>query len=243
MSVIVSGSTVVSGSTDVGYKTSTNGLLLYLDAGNTNSYPRNGDIWYDLSSNVNDSDIPPSTVYTPISSSFYMNGTLGSFVRFDVPQINASTNVITVELVFKWEQNNPGPYEIIFGFNLYNLMIMPYFAYNTGNGLFQAATGFTPQVGNWYHLVCEMYQTPTPKDGNNKLWINSINQTLNNAGGTTVDQDFNGGTGRIADAIGWGAFNYNTIGYYPIFKIYNRVLTQEEITNNYNFYKTRYPLP
>jgi hypothetical protein len=229
------------GSTDIGYKTSTDGLLLYLDAGNPNSYPEYGTIWYDLSPKVNNSNIPPATVYTPASSSFYTNGNNGSFVRFDIPQINSSTNVITVELVFKWEQNNPGPYEIIFGFNFYTLMIMPFFAYNTGNGLFQTAAGFNPQVGNWFHLVCEMYQTPTPKDGNNKLWINGVNQTLTNGGGDTVNQDFNNGIGRIADAIGW-LQNYNTIGYYSIFKIYDRILSQQEITDNYKHYKTRYPL-
>jgi hypothetical protein len=171
-----------------------------------------------------------------------MNGNNGSFVRFDVPQLNASTNVITVELIYKRSQDNAAPYDVVFGFNLYNLMLAPYFSYNTGNGLFQSALSFTPQLDTWYYLVCEMYQTPTPKDGNNKLWINGINQTLTNGGGNTVDQDFNSGVGRIADAIGWSGFNYNTIGYYSIFKIYDRVLTQQEITDNYNHYKSRYPL-
>jgi len=249
MSVIISGSAIVSGSTNVGYKTSTDGLLLYLDAGNPNSYPGGGDVWYDLSSNVNNSDIPPSTEYRSVSSSFYTQGTLGSFVRFDVPQIKSSTNVITVELVYKCQSYNPQPtptaYNLIFGFNLYNLMITTTnneLAYNTGHGDFMTTTGLNFQTEQWKHLVCEMYQYPPTIDtGNNKLWVNGVQQSLSGGSGDGLDQDFNNGTGRIAGAIGW-TYNYNSIGYYPIFKIYNRVLSQDEITNNYNYYKTRYPL-
>ena len=236
-------SVIISGSTDIGYKVNTNNLLLYLDAGNSNSYPGTGTTWFDLSSKVNNSNIPAATVYSNISSSFYMNGNAGAFVSFDVPQLNASTNVITVEVVYKWDQKNPSAYDVVFGFQLYNLMIAGgAFSYNTGNGVFQSANGFAAQVGDWYYLVCEMYQTPTPKDGNNKLWINGVNYTLTNGGGNTVGQDFNNGVGRIADAIGWSGFNYNTIGYYSIFKMYDRVLSQQEITDNYKHYKTRYPL-
>jgi hypothetical protein len=234
-------SVIISGSTDIGYKTNTSNLLLYLDAGNPNSYPGYGDIWYDLSPKVNNSNIPPSTVYTSDSSSFYVNGTNGSFVRFDVPQILTSTNPITVELIFKRTQVTI-PFGVVFGFQFYNLMINGgSLSYNTGNGVFQSVIGFSPQLDTWYHLVCEMYQDPIPKDGNNKIWINGVNYALASAGGAITGQDFNGGTGRIADAFGWGS-NYNSVGYYPIFKIYKGTLTQQEITNNYNNYKTRYPL-
>jgi hypothetical protein len=116
-------------------------------------------------------------------------------------------------------------------------------AYNTGRGDFMTTSGLDFQTEQWKHLVCEMYQYPPTIDtGNNKLWVNGVQQSLSGGSGDGLDQDFNNGTGRIAGAIGW-AYNYNSIGYYPIFKIYNRVLSQDEITNNYNYYKTRYPLP
>ncbi len=245
MSVITSGSVKISGSTDLGYKMNTDGLLLYLDTGNPNSYTLTGDMWYDISSNENDSKVPTFfTPYNNISSSFYTSGTdNGSYIPFD---INSNPDILTIEVIYKpvTQDTSLKVYNIVFGFGFYNLMLQSTntaLAYNSGAGNddFQIATGTNIQVNNWYYLTCEMHRYPNHDD--NKLWINGVSQTLTSATSYT-SQNFNNGKGRIAYAIGWDGQPYSSNAYYPIFKIYNRVLSQEEITNNYNYYKTRYPL-
>jgi len=53
----------------------TNGLVLYLDAGNLKSYPGTGTSWLDLSKNNNTSTLTSTTFVSPYSGGINFNGT------------------------------------------------------------------------------------------------------------------------------------------------------------------------
>lgn len=90
-----------------GPKTATDGLVLYLDAANTKSYPRSGNSWYDISGNdkhftwyaapsFTAGSIPYFTTYGnrctgPASSSFGINNTSGYTICMFAMQ-NSSAN-------------------------------------------------------------------------------------------------------------------------------------------------------
>jgi hypothetical protein len=77
---------------------------------------------------------------------------------------------------------------------------------------------------------------------NNKIYINSQNQSLSQVAGSegSSNRNFNNGNGRISSWL-------NNDNYYiPMdlgqFRVYNRALTSQEIVQNYNATKKRYGL-
>jgi hypothetical protein len=58
----------------------------------------------------------------------------------------------------------------------------------------------------------------------------------------TLDLRINTGNGNLGISTNPSLFSYPIIGKVGITKIYNRALTQSEITQNYNALKSRYNL-
>lgn len=134
---------------------------------------------------------------------------------------------------------------------LYNVGGTPFFGIDlgNGNGWFDnnggnntgARTTSTISANTWYHLVY------TWESGIVRVYLNGVLQST-----TSTAQAVNGrqnvmtlGAGNTARNIGSrsnGSAN-NWIGNIPVVKFYNRGLTQAEVTNNYNEYKTRFNLP
>ena len=157
MSVIVSGSVTISGSTEVGYRLNTRNLLLAYDAGSDDSFPPppNATI-YDLSGNLNNTTLPATVTYENISSSFFFTSSIAnSAIPFTASELSTA-NFATFEMIVKLEGNLSGTFRTIFGFNLYALV------QNAGNISFANYTGryISANGGadnNWKHIVAEMY--------------------------------------------------------------------------------------
>jgi hypothetical protein len=225
MSVIVSGSIVVSGSTDVGYKTNINGLSLYLDARNSNSYPGSGTTWYDLSTGGNNVSTTLATYSNPSPSNFSITST--NYINFTSSAITTST--CSMEIVFK-----PTTYAGVYN-QLINLTYNIIYVDNGGTVFYwdyvgqQANMASSPinilSLNNWYYFVFEMY-SGQPLN-NNKMYLNGT-QLAVGGGNPLYQTDFNSGMGQLI-----GDLNQSC----SIFRVYNRSLTQQEITNNYNYYK------
>lgn len=237
----------VSGSTEIGYKLNTRNLILAYDAGSEDSFPPppNTNI-YDLSGNLNNTVLPNNVTYSSISSSFYFTSSLvHTGISFTSSELS-NASFATFEMVAKL--NNAfvgGTFNTLYGFSTY-VLIQAGGAINFGNfaGRYIYPVSSPPLTpGNWFHMVAEMHISASDPVANNKMWINGIPQTLtsNMLPGDLPSLTFNGGIGKIADTT----ISYNPMqqGYVPIFKIYKRVLSQQEITDNYNFYRTRYPIP
>jgi hypothetical protein len=246
----------------VGYNINTDGLSLYLDARNPTSYPGSGTTWYDLSTNVANVSTGSMTYVNGALSSFsssYVTASLNtSSIDFYAP--NLST-IATIETVCRFNNYNWGAgsgLSTIFGwsglywaglspngglfFNDDSCVVSTYSPFllpNSGS----SRNGSANIYGIWYYLVFEMYNGSIGPNTilDNKIWVNGVQQNLALSAGTPGTKNFGGGNGAIATRSGFAPStnvqNINGINDYAMFRVYNRTLSQQEITNSYNYYK------
>jgi len=206
-----------------GPKIITNGLVLYLDAANRNSYPGSGTSWYDLSGNGNTATLTNGPTF---------NSSNGGSIVFDgaddrVDSINVSslTNM-TIEL-WIYDTRSSGQRDIL----TYNGNSGAYTFNGTsfrtdGNGLggrlFNGVGN--PPLNQWYRF-CYVK--------NNELYINQTMYT-----GTGSDNSY----GTLSFANSRSDVGNLLNGRISSIKIYNRNLTSTEILQNYNATKSRFGL-
>lgn len=218
---------------------SNSGLVLHLDAGNTASYSVSGSTtWNDLSGNGSNVSLSSTTFNSANGGSIVFNGTT-SYTDFNANI--GSTNVVTVEM---WVKTNSltSPTGMYFGFGLYDAWTNSgNIGYNTSYGdqygINSTLVNYLGIEGFWRHLVFVMN---TGSKTNNKIYVNGEIQTMSQIGGvfSSINSNFNNGSGRIS---GWrNDANWKMNMNLANFKIYNRELTQQEITNNFNANKSRF---
>ncbi len=92
-----------------------------------------------------------------------------------------------------------------------------------------------PTVGVWNHIILTYNGLGATTISNYKTYLNTVEQTLSSAGGFTTNQQANyigttnGATRGIDDFYG----KISNV------KIYNKVLTQSEVIQNFNAHKSR----
>jgi hypothetical protein len=229
----------------LGYNTNTDGLSLYLDARNSISYPGSGTTWYDLSVGSNNVSTGSMTyVNAGLTSSFsssFLTGINTSSIDFYAP--NLTSSVITVETVCKF--NSQLTFQsAIFSWNLYYVALFNNgdLSFNDNSGGGTKTTLSSPLLGVWRYFVFIMCNGTTGpfNMSQNTMYIDGVKQVLTSSGpSNTANQNFNGGNGSISKIKGLNPVNgnYNGTNNYAMFRVYNRILSQDEVTNNYNYYK------
>jgi hypothetical protein len=216
----------------------TNGLVLCLDAANRKSYPGSGTTWTDLSGRENN--------FTMVGTLSYSNGiftstasTANYFIRnpFSHP-----TTAVTIEM---WCLANVGSSNDAFWsyaisgadnhqllFNQSNVAL-----YGPSNAT-NVSSGINVADGNWKQIV----RTSNRSNGAEVLYINGVSSFT-----TTMNSGTNftsGGSlilGQEQDAVAGGLDATQALeGKYAIFRMYNRVLTAQEIQQNFNATKSRF---
>ena len=216
----------------------TDGLMVYLDAANTRSYPGTGNTWYDLRGNRN---------FTLINNPPFFSNSAGGSIGFTAANLHHATanslpllTTWTVEVWFFHTGVSTGTYPAIVCevFNSPN-MNFALFSSNYSVSNFQLQTGgyssgwyWTNQYAiaqnNWYHAVGTY-------DGSNvKLYVNSVLQ-LTTASTITPTRSNSG----IYLMRRWDAFDYFG-GSLSTVKIYNRALSAAEIKQNFEATRDRY---
>ena len=221
----------------------TNGLVLDLDAGFSPSYPISGTAWNDVSLGGNNCTLVNGITYASNGSEFQNSGTLtfdgtNDYVDFFAP------NLGTVASVEMWCKIGSGYSGKMFMGWLYYDIYCPggTISYNTGNGdgfgVSQADVNSLGIVEQWAHYIFE-FKSDVPYT-NNKIYINGVSQSLsqNHSSEASGNRNLNGGNGRIA--VWRGDLNYCMPMDCAVFRVYNRALTQAEITQNYNAQKGRF---
>lgn len=218
---------------------SNSGLVLHLDAGNPLSYSGSGTTWNDLSGNGSNVTLTSTTFNAGNGGSIVFNGT-SSYADFTANIGN--TNVVTVEMWVKTNSLNPPNGSMFFGFLQYDVWTSGgNIGYNTSAGdqygVYSSKADYLGITGGWRQLVFVMN---AGSKANNKIYVNGESQSMTQIAGVfgMANANFNSGSGRIS---GWRydaswKMNMNLAN----FKVYNRELTQQEITNNYNTSKTRF---
>ena len=224
----------------------TNGMILYVDAANTRSYPGSGNTWYDLSGNARNITLYNSPVYntaykgyldfdaaTVQYGTFTSPGNLSTFTCDSWIMVNTAPLNTTVQAIVT--QTFPGTNTKInysLGFNGTNGTGAYDGKINGGfwDGSWRLTSGFTPTVGVWYH-------TAVTYDGATIIqYQNGVQQSTLSYVGTPTGS---GGSSYIMRR--WDDPNMLD-GNLPQLRLYNRALTAQEILQNYNATKGRFSL-
>ena len=221
---------------------SNSGLVLHLDAANPSSYSGSGTTWNDLSGNGSNVTLTNTSYSTANGGSIVFNGT-SSYANFAANIGN--TSVVTVEMWVKTNSLGAPSGGMYFGFRTYDAWTSDgNIGFNTANsdqyGIPSSRVDYLGIEGAWRHLVFVMH---TSSKTNNKIYVNGESQTLSFSNGTfsSSSAEFNSGIGKISgwrypnQPLSW-LLNMNVAN----FKVYNRELTPQEITNNFNANKSRF---
>jgi len=251
MPLNLQGNTISTGDiTSVGvFKTRVNrdGLIVYLDSNNMNSYPGSGTTWYDLSGNGNHGTM--TRMNSPSAGNTSGFDTTTGYMMFDrhlgasdgtannvVVIPNSSSidecsceNGMTIEFwinetssvctaLTKWD----GTWEIYYCATL---------VFRTqGTGGSNGSSSFSSSPGNWRQIVAT-------HDGTlRKIFVNGV-EGLNDINVVT-SQDY-------SNNIGVGAYEggaYSCIAAMPIYRLYNRALSPFEIAENFQAERGRFSL-
>ena len=215
-------------------------LVLHLDASNSSSYSGSGSTsWNDLSGNGSNVTLVSTTYNAANGGSIAFNGS-SSYANFNANI--GSTNAVSVEMWVKTNSLNAPTGAMYFGFGLYDVWTSNgHIGYNTSAGDLYGISSTRVSAlnieGAWKHLVFVMYAGGKT---NNKIYVNGVSETMDQQAGAfgAVNSNFNSGAGRIS---GWrNDFNWYMNLNVASFKIYNRELTSQEVTNNFNSTKQKF---
>lgn len=221
----------------------TRGLRLFLDAGDTRSYPGTGTAWNDISGNGVNFILRNSPTYASTNGGI-LTFASASFQYADTTTNLGDLNTFTVEAWTKWN-GNPAAGSSAVVTNLYDGVSKVNFTLGACEplsstvraGFYNGAwrnvgTGHTPTLGSWYHYA-GTYDGSTVT-----LYVNvSTTYTLSYSGTPQ-----SGGAVRIARR--WDDVDNITTnfvdGVIPVVRIYNRALSSAEISQNFNAQRSRY---
>jgi hypothetical protein len=226
---------------------------LALDSKFVMSYPGIGTVWYNLvelrdeSFNLLNGDLKPnkSAEYPELESSpggnsmrFLGGGQSMTFDVRDVEQVTAEiwckfTDAFVDGVVFGFYD-----YAVIcqngsIGFTTTNEVSGEYDLY----GFEIAGKGMT---GSYVHMVFTM--NVDIDYTNNKIYLNGVEQTLTQIVGeeSSGNRSFNSGTGRLAYVTNGGT-PFSSLNFScHVFRLYNTIFTQNEISLNYAAFQSRF---
>ena len=224
----------------------TDGLVLYLDAANTRSYPGTGTTWSDLSRGGNNGSLINGPTF---------NSANGGNIVFDGSNDYISTNTnssltqsgntqFTVDVWVKKSASNKdmllGPWDnsnrkgwFVQWFTDGNL----YFGIT--NGAFNYNYVSVSWQNQWFNLTGVFDGSLLTNQNIGKIYVNNILQNTTNSGNMLTSVP----AGLVEVSIG-RLTNYSSYatGNIAMVKIYNRALSASEISQNYNATKTRFGL-
>lgn len=219
------------------------GLTLHLDAANPKSYPGSGTSWFDLSNNKITATLVNGV--TSDNESLIFDGTTQ---RVDTGQ-TASTlsgnggNSFTLN---SWVNKSvdAGPWDMIFGYVGFNrglvfhddqrFKMAHWYNMNTTPVPVQAIGTTVSEIGKWYNVTGTFNS-----NGNMELFVNGELESTVDVSGQTDWGNFVfqiGGTAGLSET-------YATLnGKISTAMFYNRILTPNEIKQNFEALKGRYGL-
>jgi hypothetical protein len=225
----------------------TDGLVLYLDAANQQSYTSGSTTWRDISGNNNSGSLINGPTFSSNGGGSIVFDGVNDWVSFPPNSkslIQGKTN-FTIGLTF--QSNTNLALRSLFGTLRYgcggNIGLVSSF----NNLTFYNDYGPNPPNGTCYAIGFGNYVTPNTwihvvgtYDGNNTRIYAIKNNVLSTTNGTAKS-----GSSNVFDydlEIGRGGFVQFLTGNIANAFIYNRTITQSEVIQNYNATKQRFNL-
>lgn len=233
---------IIKGKTIYGPNIVNDGLFLYLDAANSKSYISGSTAWNDLTTYGNNGSLINGPTFSSESGgNFYLDG-IDDYINLGSSSAGSNTSDYTIEIVVKTvdsvgksfvgrgRDGAGSGWSINLGTDNGNY---PAFGVVTTSPFssYYAISTTSLQENVWYHLV-GVYDYSSSVN----IYVNGVLDKTNNAPGFTLrssSDGFNIGSIEVGTT-----FNFNIANL----KIYNRVLTQEEIQRNYNAMRSRFGL-
>jgi len=218
----------------------TNGLVLHLDAADRKSYPGSGTVWTDRSENLQIGQLINNPIYRSSNGGFFEFG--GASQHVIVPNSTIlDTQTPSVEVWIKTNATSQNGFWFEKGF-----VNTQYSLFQEGNTIqwrtALSSGGYTNlttastyiNTSNWYQIV------GTYTSGSRRLYINGILINLDTQAGTIATSVGGMSIGVYGGYSGSRGYYYN--GNLSICRVYNKVLTPQEVLQNFNATKSRFGL-
>jgi hypothetical protein len=221
----------------------TNGLVLYFDAGNLDSYPGTGTIWYDLMGNIN-GDLINGVGFSTANGGVLTFDGVDDFIQY-TSLLNVG-NTFTVNCWIKPTANTR------------QTIVSNGYPYSTNKGFFMACPGNNSTdlfislgqdqklaVSNTGMVTTGAWQMVTARvNGASeliKLYINGVEVTYSTQTDANITLQYDTGVFTTGCRNGVAADD-RLYSNFATLQIYNRALSTTEITQNYNYFKGRFGL-
>ena len=211
----------------------TDGLVLHLDAANTNSYSGSGTSWTDISGKSNNGTLTNG----PTFSSDNLGNIVfdGSNDYVSIPNVTISKNC---NILFWFKDNNPGTWDDVFTFQTGNVNTASRlekhgnvdYQYNWYYGGFVSGTVLFNHTGTKYDFISLVFDSTDATCYQNAV---QTAQTASSDFGSASVIDF----GRRTPSTG-----HNWAGNIAQVSIYHRALTASEVKQHYNALRWRYEI-
>jgi hypothetical protein len=231
----------------------TDGLVLALDAGNVKSYVSGSTTWFDKSGFSNNGTLVNGPTFSSANGGSIVFDGVDDYVQLNncLPLKWQNINQISLEVFFKFNSlSSPrqyifdSRYEVTSPYNWYLLLVDPGGILITSTGANSSGSytdiNVTTLNNNQIYMV-NLTIDKTTTTNNFKVYVNS-NLVLTTGFDWTTNQGSENNSimylGRANPDSG-----YRLNGNIYNFKLYkNKVLTQAEVLQNYNAYKSRFGL-
>lgn len=219
----------------------TDGLVLYLDAGNSKSYPGSGSVWNDLSGNNNNGTLANGPTFSSENKgSIIFDGTNDNIIVSNISNFNQTSGITVSVMIYatakmgsydtfisKYTNVNAGTDGLKWILRMENYKVSWY----TNTGSFSnVLSNATLSLNQWYYLTGVFNGTQRI------IYINGVLDNSNNTTGTLIDNSL---TPVRLGSSGIGEYFKGNI---TSSTIYNRALSPTEILQNYNALKGRFNL-
>jgi len=220
------------------YQVTTDGLLIHLDADNTDSYNGSGNTWYDLQNSNNvtinggatTATLGGTTAFNLNSSGKYFTGTLSG----TMPSTNATLEAWIYPASSELTSGDRGTIikltggqAIYMSWNKSNQYLSNYWYAHSPDG-YHESNG--PSARSEWHHWCAVWNY---SDGNLYQWVDGNKTSVTTSGNASTGTDLN---------IGRESSTRQFSGGIAIIRIYNKALTDDEVLGNFNSEKDRFGL-
>ena len=201
----------------------TNGLILYLDAANTKSCAGSGTTWLDLSGNARTGTLTNGPTYSSSNKGAITFDGTNDYVSMSLPTLTDLTISLWIKIVSlpggeKQAFSSPGD---SVGMSVLNNKFFTWI----GAGVTGSQTVSTDR---WYNWIV------TRSGSTTRIVIDTVVD-----GSAVAGRDLTGGTCYLSSKDGFDRFLNSTISSASV---YNRVLTDAEIVQNFNALRGRFSL-
>ena len=219
----------------------TSGMVLNLDAGFTGSYPKGNQQWYDISGSGNTGTLTNGPTFNSLSGGSIVFD--GSDDYVNLPHIfDISSGGVTWNIWFKASSTSWSPLFSDWYNNQWSFNIQVYQGNITVNIRNASNVDLSPTTQLYavssntiYNLICTYDKTTK----NTILYINGV--LITSIPNSVSDSAIRNTTNNWS--VGYKQDSGNSFfGNVYVAQIYNRALTQSEITQNFNALKNRYGL-